>query len=119
MIYNVKHDGQHCGRLVAGGHQTPNPINGSYSGVISLRVICLVMAIAVMNKLKVWSTDVSGAYLEATTKEKVYFVAGDDFGELRGHTLVINKTLYGLKTSGLRWHEQLADILQDMGFDQC
>jgi hypothetical protein len=29
MIYDVKHDGRHRGRLVGGGHQTPNPIDGS------------------------------------------------------------------------------------------
>jgi Reverse transcriptase (RNA-dependent DNA polymerase) len=119
MIYDVKHDGRHRGRLVAGGHQTPNPVDGSYLGVISLRGICLVIAIAVLNKLKVWSTDVSSAYLEATTKEKVYIVAGDEFGEMKGHTLIIDKALYGLKTSGLHWHEKLADVLRDMGFTQC
>ena len=56
------------------------------------------------------------AYLEAYTKEKVCFIAGDGFGDLKGHTLVIVKALYGLKTSGLRWHEKFADTLRDMGF---
>jgi len=50
------------------------------------------------------------------TKEKVYIVGGPEFGELEGHTLLINKALYGLRSSGLRWQEQLADTLRDMGF---
>ena len=28
----------------------------------------------------------------------------------------IVKALYGLKSSGLRWHEPFADVLRDMGF---
>jgi Reverse transcriptase (RNA-dependent DNA polymerase) len=31
-------------------------------------------------------------------------------------TLIIYKALYGLKSSGKRWHEKLYDTLRDMGF---
>jgi hypothetical protein len=55
--------------------------------------------------------------LEAETLEKVYIVAGPEFGEREGHTLIIFKALYGLRTSGLRWHERFADCLRDMGFE--
>jgi Reverse transcriptase (RNA-dependent DNA polymerase) len=27
--------------------------------------------------------------------------------------------LYGLISSGLRWHEKLTDVLRSIGFDQC
>lgn len=63
--------------------------------------------------------DIGNAYLEAYTKEKVYIVAGPDFGELEGHTLVINKALYGLRTSGARLHDKLSDTLRDIGFKPC
>ena len=50
--------------------------------------------------------DIGNAYLEAFTQEKVYIVAGEDFGpELEGHTLLIDKALNGLRTSGERFHE--------------
>jgi hypothetical protein len=39
-----------------------------------------------------------------------------EFGDLAGHILIINKALYGLCSSGLRWHERFADTLRDMGF---
>ena len=61
--------------------------------------------------------DIGNAYLEAQTLEKVYIVAGPEFGEHEGHTLVIVKALYGLYTSGLHWHERLADCLHKMGFE--
>ena len=83
-----------------------------YSGVVSLRGVRLVIFLAELNRLKVWQTDVGNAYLEAKTTEKVYAIAGPEFGEKEGHILVVNKALYGLKTrSGKRWHERFADVL--------
>ena len=37
FVFDVKHDGQHKARLVAGGHLTnPPPVDDVYSGVVSL-----------------------------------------------------------------------------------
>ena len=69
-----------------------------------------------LNNLKIHSTDIDNAYLEAKTQEKVYIIAGLEFGSLEGHTLVINKTFYRLHSLGLQWHEKLADSLRDMNF---
>jgi hypothetical protein len=102
--------------LVAGGHLTPIPNDSVYSGVISLRSLRLLIFLAELNGLQLWGADVSSAYLEADTKEKVCFIAGDEFGKLRGHTLVVCKALYGLRSSGLRWHEKFADILRELNF---
>ena len=71
-----------------------------YSGVVSLRGLRLVLFLAELNKLEVYSTDIGNAYLEAQTSEKVYIIAGPKFGEREGHTLIIFKALYGLRTSG-------------------
>jgi Reverse transcriptase (RNA-dependent DNA polymerase) len=75
--------------------------------------------LAELNKLELWATDIGNAYLEATASEKVCIIAGREFGDLKGHVLVINKALYGLRTSGKRWHEQLANCLRDLGFQPC
>jgi hypothetical protein len=32
---------------------------------------------------------------------------------------MIVKAFYGLKSSGLRWHERLSAVLKDMGFSPC
>ena len=116
IVYDVKHDGRHKARLVAGGHLTDTPVESVYSSVVSLKGLRLVIFLAELNGLEVWATDVGNAYLEAHTKEKVYVIAGPEFGDKEGHTLVFNKALYGLKSSGLRWHERFADTLRDMGF---
>jgi hypothetical protein len=115
-VYDVKHDGRHKARMVAGGHLTPIPIESVYSGVVSLRSLRIVVFLAELNGLKLWGADIGNAYLEANTKEKVFIVAGPEFAELEGHVLVINKALYGLRSSGLRWHERFADTLRGLGF---
>ena len=116
FVFAVKHDGRHKARLVAGGHLTDAPVDSVYSGVVSLRSLRMIIFLAELNGLELYCADVGNAYLEAETREKVYIVAGPGFGELQGHTLVIFKALYGLRSSGLRWHERFADTLRDMGF---
>jgi len=119
LVFDVKHDGRHKARMVADGHLTDTPLESVYSGVVSLRGIRIVTFIAELNKMLLWATDIGNAYLEAVTNEKVYIIAGPEFGELEGHILVIYKALYGLKASGARWHERLADCLREMGFKAC
>jgi hypothetical protein len=74
-----------------------------------------VIFLAELNGLKTWATDIDIAYLEAETSEKVFIIAGPEFGKLKGHTLVIFKALYGLRSSGLRWSEKFSLCLRDMG----
>ena len=120
FVFDVKHDGRHKARLVADGHRTAVPEESVYSGVVSLRGFRLVVFLAKLNNLKLWATDVSNAYLEAFTKEKLYVEAGPELGAHRlGHYLVIEKALYGLRTSGARWHDRLSDVLRDIGFFPC
>ena len=106
FVYAVKHDGRHKARLVAGGHLTDVPVDSVYSGVVSLRSLRIVLFLAELNGLKIWQDDIGNAYLEAVTQEKIFIIAGPEFGDLEGHILVIHKAIYGLRTSGLRWHER-------------
>jgi hypothetical protein len=55
--------------------------------------------------------------LYGKTKEKVYITAGPEFGaNLHGKSLMIDKSLYGLKTSAARFHEHLSESLLRLGF---
>ena len=101
LVFDVKHDGCHKSRLVADGHLTEVPLDSLYSGIVSLRGICLLIFLAELNDLDVWATDIGNAYLEAKMQEKVFIITGPEFGELEGHTLIIFKALYGLRTSRL------------------
>ena len=119
IIYSVKHDLRHKARLVAGGHLTDPSQESNYSGVVALRSIRICMLVAELNNMITKVADVGNAYLEAYTKEKVYFIAGPSFGALAGHALIIVKALYGLRSSGARFHEKFADTLRDMGYTPC
>jgi Reverse transcriptase (RNA-dependent DNA polymerase) len=57
--------------------------------------------------------------MDAKTKEKVYIVGGPKFGSPEGHTLLVNKALYGLRSSGHRWHERHTNVLRSIGFATC
>ena len=69
--------------------------------------------------MEVWCTDVGNAHLESYAQEKVHIVAGPDFGDHKGHTLIVQKALHGLKSSGKRWSERCAECLRSMNFQPC
>ena len=60
--------------------------------------------------------NIGNAYLEPYSQEKVYFIAGPEFGHLAGHTFIIDKVLYGLQSSELYFHEHLSSVLHGFGF---
>jgi hypothetical protein len=116
MIYDVKFDGRRKARLVAGGNWTVTPKEDIYSGVIGMDSVRLAFALAAMHNLDVCAADVGNAFLYGKTKEKVAIKAGPEFGEHAGKILIVDKGLYGLKSSAARFHEHLAAKLRKMGF---
>jgi hypothetical protein len=105
--------------LVAEGNLTAPPKDSVYSGVVTLRSLRLCMLLAELNGLKVEAADVGNAYLKAYTQEKLYVIAGPEFGDRPGNVMVIVKALYGLRTSGAWFHEKFADTLLSMKFRPC
>lgn len=111
MVYDIKHDHIQKERLVENGNLTGTPEHSVYSSVVSLRGLRITLFLAELNGLNIWSTDIGNAYLNSYTDEKVVIIAGDEFGEISGHTLRIDRALYGLKSSGLRWWEKFSQVL--------
>ena len=118
MIFDVKQDGRRRARFVAGGHMTGVNDDTCYSSVVSLRGMRMVVFLAELNGLELAAGDIGSACLEAFTREKVCFVAGKEFAPFghKGHTMVVIKALHGLETSGARFHELLAESLEQLGF---
>jgi hypothetical protein len=119
LVFDVKHDGCHKAQYVAGGHLTNVPNESVYSGIVSLQGLRMVAFLSELNGLDLWATDIGNAYLEAKMSELLFIVSSPEFGDLEGHMLVINKVLYGHRSSGLRWHEYFSACLRDMGFVPC
>jgi hypothetical protein len=46
----------------------------------------------------------------------VHIIAGKEFGELQGKPLIINKGLYGLRSSAARFHEHLSAKMRALGY---
>jgi hypothetical protein len=91
LVFDTKHDGQHKAIMVDDGHLTDVPLDSVYSGVVSIRGLHTLIFLSKLNSLQTWSTDIGNAYLEAETLELVYIIAGPEFGELEGHTLVFSR----------------------------
>jgi hypothetical protein len=53
----------------------------------------MVTFLSELNGMELWATDIGNAYLQAYMAEKLYIVAGPEFGELEGHMLIISKAL--------------------------
>ena len=118
-VFDIKPDLRHKARLVASGNMTPPSMGGTYSSVVSLRSMRLVLTLAELNGLNVMVGDISNAYLMAKTTEKVFFIAGPEFGELEGHVMIIVKALYGLRRSGAAYHAFFSDTMRSLGFTPC
>ena len=100
-----------------GGHKTPDVApEEAYSGVVSMKTIRIVFILAALNNLQECAADISTAYMYGKTREKVYIIAGKEFGDHQGQRMIIDKRLYGLKTSAARFHESLSSKLRKMGF---
>ena len=103
-------------RLVAGGHVVNASEYESYASVVHTRTVRLLMTIAANEGLTLITGDIGNAFLHAKTKEKIYSVAGKEFGYRQKCVLVIKKALYGLATSARAWSLELGDTFREMGF---
>ena len=84
----MKYQGlRHRARLVAGGNWNVLKHDATYSGVLGMETVRIGFAVGELNNLKCYAADVSSAYLHGKTQEKVYFIAGPEFGELKGQIL--------------------------------
>ena len=119
MVFDVKMDFTRKCRLVAGGHLTDPPETMTYSSVVSRESVRIAFTIAALMDLEVQMTDIGNAYLNAPTSEKVYSVAGKEFGPNEGRLVVIVRALYGLKSAGASWRKEMASTLRDLRFKSC
>lgn len=90
MVSDIKMDGAFTrkARLVADGHKTRPPTSITYSSVVSRDRVRIALTIASLNSLHVSACDMGNAYLNATSREKLWTVAGPEFGSDKGSMLI-------------------------------
>jgi Reverse transcriptase (RNA-dependent DNA polymerase) len=86
---------------------------------VSLCGFRLVIFLAELNHLQIWATDISNAYLDAYTSEKLYVIAIPEVKDRDGHIVIIRKAFYDLRSSGAIWHDRVADCVRELGFFPC
>ena len=102
--------------MVAGGHITTALAALTYSSVVSRDSVRIALTIAALNDLKVLACDIQNAYLTAKCQEKLWTIAGPEFGSEAGQIMIIVRALYGLKSSGAAFRALLAETLYDIGY---
>ena len=103
-------------RFVGDGHKTETPSSVTYSSVVSRDSVRIILMLAALNNLDIEGADIENAYLTAPCREKVWLRGGIEFGDLSGETLIVEKALYGLKSSGAAFRAFLAETFDNMGF---
>jgi len=117
FVFDVKFDGRRKARLVAGGNVTDPLKEDIYSGVTGLESVRLAFLLAAQNDLQVCAADIGNAFLNGRTREKIVIKLKREFGpELAGKDVIIDRSLYGLRSSAARFHEHLSTRLKTMGF---
>ena len=99
------------------GNFTPAmPREECFASAVSIEAVQLGFVLAQIYNLQCIAGDVGNAFLTAYTSEKIYIVAGPEFGELKGRIMKMEKAVYGTKTAALRFHESLLIRLRKIGF---
>ena len=118
MIFDVKlgENFRRKARFVAGGHMTSPPATLTYASVVSRESVRIALVLASLNGMIILTADIQNAYLHANCREKIYIIAGKEFGSNEGKPMIITKALYGLKSSGAAFRSLLAEQLDHIGY---
>jgi Reverse transcriptase (RNA-dependent DNA polymerase) len=76
----------------------------------------ILLTVAALNDLQVLGADVQNAFLTAPNKEKVWMIAGPEFGADEGKYFLVARALYGLKSASFSFQSFMAEKLTDLGF---
>ena len=76
----------------------------------------IILTTSAMNGLEVMGSDVQNAFLTALCKEKIWLIAGSEFGNEQGKKFLVVRDLYGLKSASAEFQAYMADKLDEMGF---
>ncbi|POM61105.1 Integrase catalytic core protein, partial [Phytophthora palmivora] len=112
-------------RLVIKGNLA-STYDDSFSPVIRMEVLRLLLTIAALLDLEVHQMDVKTAFLNGYLEEEIYMAQPEGFKTPGKEHLVCKllKSLYGLKQAPRDWYQTLSAFLENLGFlklikDRC
>jgi hypothetical protein len=84
--------------------------------VVSRDSVRIALTIAALNDLNIFACDIQNAFLTAPCREKLFTIAGPEFGSSEGKIMIVVRALYGLKSAGATFRAFLGEHLYNMGF---
>ena len=100
--------------MVVGSHLIDSSHLENHSLVVQTMSVRILMTIAHKNGLRMMSGDVGNAFLHEPTQEKVFAIAGKEFGERTGCKARIDKALHRMATSSRSWSLFLSDFTRSL-----
>ena len=88
----------------------------NYESVVSQDSVHISLTLSELNGLYLLACDIQNDYLTAKSREKIYIIAGEEFGSEAGSIMIAKMALYGLKSSGVTFRAKLAQVLYDMNY---
>lgn len=120
MGFQKKRDGTYRARLVARGFQQKEGINytETFSPVISVSSLRLVLAIILQENLHAYAMDVKTAFLNGELDETVYMCQPQGYDDKSGRVCKLLKSLYGLKQAPRQWFQKFLQFMHQINFKQ-
>ena len=87
-MFDVEMNFTRKSRWVKDGHRTPDPTTSIYAGVVSRKIIRILLTYAVLHIIDVMAGDIINAYIQAPTYEN--------------HSIVCDADLHGIDHAGKR-----------------
>ena len=92
----MKFDLRRKTQLVAVSNTKVERDEDHYCGLANIDTVRTDFFLGQINYLEVDTADVGNNYIHGFTKEKIYAVAGHDFGEWEGQILICVRLIFGL-----------------------
>ena len=91
-----------------------------FAPTVHLPTLHIILALAALHDLHLWSVDVSNTYLNGEMDCDVYMEQPEGFavGNPKDTVCLLKKSLYGTKQGRNCWNRKMRTALQSMGFKQ-
>ena len=95
LVFDIKLDLTRKARYITGGYLIEVPTYMTYCSVVSRDTVRIGLLVAAINDLSILEGDIQNAFLQAPTKEKIFFYAGEEWKSNKDRIVVMVRALYG------------------------
>ena len=119
-LFKLKADKTYKGRLVAKGFRQTHGVDydETFSPVVMLKSIRILLAIAAFHDYEVWQMDVKTAFLNGNLLEDVYMTQPEGFVDPKHPKKVckLQRSIYGLKQASRSWNLRFDEVVKEFDF---